>query len=174
MTLDGWRTNLLLTYAPSKPKNLTKNRVIYTIYIFSQSHKVLKILDFILWKRVVLLSKATLFLSCQMIQKRLKGASIQIFLRFLPTRIPCQERRVLSSLGKTQLKPKIAHKVFEHSCNGPENGTRSPPFHIRNISWPTVFLYVRADKSEHFSLSFLASHTKKSILVGTMGFHMDQ
>lgn len=53
-------------------------------------------------------SKITLFLSRHTIRKRHKGAAFH-FLRFLPTKGPCQKRRVWQiKRGETQPNPKIS------------------------------------------------------------------
>ena len=52
-----------------------------------------------------------LFLSCQIIQNKVRGAAIQAFFCLFPTKEPRQERKVsLTDLGNTQLTPKIVKR----------------------------------------------------------------
>ena len=60
----------------------------------AQLHKLEIKINLILWAEVTLFSNASLFLACQIVQNRHKGAADQIFFRFFPTAIPCQAKRV--------------------------------------------------------------------------------
>ena len=63
------------------------------------------------------LSNTTLFLSRHKVQKRHKGAAIQIFFRFLPTCAPCQAKRVcMTECGKTQVVPTKTRKKIHAHC----------------------------------------------------------
>ena len=70
-----------------------KEKVCSFIYTLAQFTKVYKKMDLISWSFLSISSKALLFLSFQMVHIRQRGAALQAFSLFLPTKEPCQPRR---------------------------------------------------------------------------------
>ena len=64
-----------------------------------QVNKLHKNKYFSLWIENSTFSKDLLFLFFQIVQKRHKGAALQIFFRFLPTKEPCQPSRISLTVG---------------------------------------------------------------------------
>ena len=100
----------LLISNPTNQKKLIKNKGSSFINNLVQDQKLQTKEFFILWIKSSSLSKTILFLSFQTVQKRHNGAIIQAFLRFLPTKEPCQPIKVsLIDNGRTHVTPKIAN-----------------------------------------------------------------
>ena len=77
-----------------------KERVCSSIYTLTQFTKVYKKMNLISWSFLSISSKALLFLSFQvlsfqMVHIRKRGAALQAFSLFLPTKDPCHLRRFL-------------------------------------------------------------------------------
>ena len=119
---------------------------------------------------------ANLFLTFQTVQKMWRGVALHTFLRFLPTKEPCQLRRVsLTEKGNTQDTPnKVnskSHKtlVFEQ-C-------RRRWFMVSSFSRHIKHLFANAHPffwtiSKVKALPRVASHAKKLILGCTFTFQI--
>ena len=122
-------------------------------------------------------ANAILFLACQTVQNKQRGAAIQILLRFLPTLTLCQARRVWRTVrGKTQLEPTMARKS-SHSILA--LGQWMSKWSIdSSSSFQRKHLFARVTPlrlswSRVRTLPHDAFHVKKPILGGTIGFHME-
>ena len=72
-----------------------KERVCSSIYTLAQFTKMYTKMDLISWSFLSISSKALLFLSFQMVHIRQRGAALQAFSLFLPTKDPCHPRSFL-------------------------------------------------------------------------------
>ena len=72
-----------------------KEKVCSSIYTLAQFTKVYKKMDLIFWSFLSTSSKTLLFLSFQMVHIKQRGAALQAFSIFLPTKDPCHPRRFL-------------------------------------------------------------------------------
>ena len=83
-----------------------KERVCSSMYTIAQFTKAYKEMDLISWLFLSISSKALLFLSFQMVHIRQRGAALQAFSLFLPTKDPCHPRRFLFTGVHHPLHPK--------------------------------------------------------------------
>ena len=112
-----------------------KEKVCSFIYALAQFTKVYKKMDLISWSFLSISSKALLLLSFQMVHIRQRGATLQSFSLFLPTKKPCQPRRFLFTKECiTHCTPKrekiISHNILAFSQN--------------KRSWSMGFLFIFA------------------------------
>ena len=119
---------------------------------------------------------ANLFLTFQTVQKMWRGVALHTFLRFLPTKEPCQLRSVsLTEKGNTQDTPnKVnskSHKtlVFEQ-CRRRWSMVSSFSRHIKHLFANAHPFFWTISKVK--ALPCVASHAKKLILGCTFTFQI--
>ena len=121
-------------------------------------------------------SNTTLFLACQTIQNKQRGASIHILLGFLSTLTLCHARRVWRTVrGKTQLKPTMARKSTHSILAFGQWMTKWSI--VSFFSSQRKYLFARITPlclslSRVSTLPQVLPMQKKPILGGTIGFHM--
>ena len=82
---------------PIQVKNSSKDLSLTPQYTLDQDQRLQMKDLFSLCAEKTSLSKVTLYLSRQTVQKRQRGAAFHTFLRFFPTRAPCQDKKCLSN-----------------------------------------------------------------------------
>ena len=120
-----------------------KDKVCSSIYTLTQFTKVYKKMDLISWSFLSISSKTLLFLSFQMVLIRQRGAALQAFSLFLPTKDPCQPRRFLFTeeciTHCTPKREKIkSHNILAFSQNRRRWSVVSSSYLHKKHSWDLI------------------------------------
>ena len=161
---------------PNQSKKLIKGKGPTSKQDLDQDQRLQTNKYFILWIEITSLSKAILFLFFQTNQNKQRGSAIQAFLRFLPTKEPCQPRRVsLAESRRTHITPNRA-KTSSHKTLALEqwikmwlivSSSSQKRKHLLAMFHPLLLSWYRVRTFPHES-----SQAKKPTLVGTQRLQM--
>ena len=107
---------------PIQVKKSIKDLSLSPLYTLDQYHQLQMNKRFILWAENISLSKVTLFLSPQTVQKRQRGAALQSFFRFFPTKREGSDERYEEKPSSYQLSPKLSPTTNGPADSAPKDG----------------------------------------------------